>query len=128
MPSFTPLSLNDGQATPVAHTFSPVSLVGGLGAWYDRTTGVIASQPYVTAKTTRANGASGLTRQGYTVNVPLYDDATGKVIGTAAATVEYRIPANATLQQRKDVFAYVSDLTASDMVEAMVTNVEGLFA
>lgn len=128
MPSFAPLSLQDGQSTPVAQSFTPVSLVSGLGAWYNRNTGVIASQPYVTAKTTRANGSSGLTRQQFTVNVPAYDAATGKVISTAAATIEFRIPSNATLQQRKDLRAFVASLCFDDVVEAMVENVEGLFA
>lgn len=37
MPVFAALSINDGQATPVAHTFNPISNDNGIYTWRDQT-------------------------------------------------------------------------------------------
>jgi len=128
MPAFTTLTLADGQTTPVNHSFTPVALESGIAVWYDRTMGVIAAQPYVTAKLVKAKGPNGLARLQYTLNVPQYSDALGKVVATVGATLEFRIPANASLQQRKDLHAYANAFVASSFLQNMVTNVEGVYA
>lgn len=36
MPAFADITINDGQAAPVAHTFSPTSRENGLAVWHER--------------------------------------------------------------------------------------------
>lgn len=128
MPSFTTLTLADGQSTPINHTFTPVSLTGGIGVWNDRSKSVLLEQPYVTAKTSKPSNASGLLRQQFTLNVPLYSAVDGKQLNNVGATVEVRIPANSTQAQRDDIAAYVKNFAASTVFSSMVKNGEGLFA
>lgn len=128
MPSFATLTLADGQTTPVNHTFTPVSLQSGLGVWNDRSKSVLLEQPYVTAKTTKSANSTGLLRQQFTINVPLYSAVDGKQLNNVGATIEVRIPANSTQAQRDDIAAYVKNFAASTVFAAMVKNGEGLFA
>lgn len=50
MTAFAALTaINDGQATPVAHTFSPVSIdAAGIAKWVDRVGGISIGFPTVT--------------------------------------------------------------------------------
>lgn len=128
MPAFTAITLNDGQSTPVAHSFTPVSLSNGVAVWNDRAKSVQLEQPYITAKTTRGKTQAGLTRQTFTLNVPNYSVLDGKLINVCGATIELRLPSTATQAQRDDLAAYVKNFAASPMFAAMAKNVEGVFA
>lgn len=53
MPAFAAFTINDGQATPVAHTFNPVSSDNGVFVWQDQTGGVALG--YLTVTYRRQN-------------------------------------------------------------------------
>lgn len=128
MPSFSTITLADGQATPVNRVFTPVSLSEGVAVWNDRSKSVQLEQPYITAKTTRGKSQAALTRQTFTFNVPLYSAVEGKLQNTVGASIEVRLPGNATQAQRDDITAYVRNFAASAVFATMVKNMEGVFA
>lgn len=127
MPAFAALTLADGQAAPVNHTFTPVSLVENLAVWYDRSLSVQAAQPYATAKLTAAKGRSGVSRVNVTIAVPLYSDTDGKLINTVRGSIELLIPGSATQAQRDNIAAYVKNLAAHATIQSMVKGPEGIY-
>jgi len=127
MPQVTAITLADGQATPVNHTFTPSSIKDGMAVFYDRSKSVMLEQPYVTIRTNLAKNPKGISSVRATVNVPRYDSVSGKVIGYQSATIEYRLAPTDTKQDRDDLVAYVKNLTATTLLQQMAGNVESLY-
>ncbi len=47
MSAISDLVINDGEATPVAHTFEPAVVDGGYQMWEDRSTGIYQAFPKI---------------------------------------------------------------------------------
>lgn len=115
MTNMQALVLPDGQATPVNHTFSPASNgADGVARWQDRehNSGVSIGFSVATFSVREPVKAGGPTRVRMTVHVPKLD-TTGTVpvlVSTGWAQLEYLFPGNFTLQDRKDLRAYISGM------------------
>lgn len=49
MTAFANITINDGQATPVAHTFSARRIDAGIAKWQDTSSGIAVGFPTITA-------------------------------------------------------------------------------
>jgi hypothetical protein len=126
MPAFQQnLVINDGQATPVAHTFNPTTKqADGLCVWHDRVSGVAIGYPQISVKMrmpaapvsgNASDASTRLYRQDYNLAWPTME-VTSPSTGTGiqpAPTVAYihRVnsqwlsPERGTQANRKDVRA-----------------------
>lgn len=110
--NMTSISLNDGQATPVAHIFSPASNgADGIARWQDRAhnNGVSLGFSTLTFSVREPVKPGGVTRVKLTVSVPKLDTSTTvpTLIGTGVANLEFIYPGSYTLQDRKDLRAFM---------------------
>lgn len=122
MASLSSLVLNDGQATPVAHTFNrlPSTNASVLPLRDSTPTLVVAQKPgIVMTYRPSANNNDGAKRV-ITLTVPEYDSVTKKVLATARVRIEMLLPDNLTAQTLKDVAAFVKNLTAHASFQAEV--------
>lgn len=129
MPAITSFTLNDGQATPVAHTFTPAGPdKNGVVYFQDISGGIPIGYPTISydlkAPRQAANGqqssASRVYRGSVKVVVPVLES------GTSASTisgipptytkaydvtfkVEAILPERSSLQSRKDALAFLVD-------------------
>lgn len=106
------IQLNDGQTTPVAHNFSPASNgADGVARWQDRehNNGVSLGFSTLTFSVREPVKPGGVTRVKLTVSVPKLDTSTAvpTLIGTGLATLEFIYPGAYTLQDRKDLRAFM---------------------
>lgn len=137
MPAMANVVINDGQATPVAHTFAPTD----VGLWHDRSSNVPLSYLGLTAarvvpSTTVANGVH---RVKFGISVPLLEVQPNNQVNTDGyvappaiayvlrANMEFLLPVRSNLAQRKDLRAFVKNLMADAVVTALVENLESMY-
>lgn len=133
-----PLTLADGQATPVNHTFNPVNIdYLGVAKWADRSGGIALGFPVVTLSTRQPTAANRSYKVVAKVVTPVLDissPSTSTGIQPApskaydlVANIEFVLPERSTLQQRKDILAYVKNAIANSVVTAAVQDFESVF-
>jgi len=127
------IAIDDGQGTPVSHTFAPTRVGADLVEYHDKVTGVIAGYPCITLgnrKPTLANGNYKVTLR---VKLPVLETAATAASGfTPGPTVAYMltanadiiIPSRATEAERDDLLAYFKNLLADAVVDSAVVDMD----
>lgn len=119
MSAQTNLVLNDGQSTPVAKTFSQRGADMNLAVWKDITSGISIGFPAITISNKERPGSNGTYRVEARVILPVLETISGdaggylavpKVAFTMFGKVELVSPNRATVQNRKDLRAYIANL------------------
>lgn len=146
MPALAALTINDGQATPVAHTFSPVRIdAKGVATFYDRSSGIAIGFPRLTVSmkeplALNKAGASSKNR-GYrsviTIDRPTLAStsaATGTGIPPAptvshvhSVRMDFDLPEQGTLAERNDIHAYSVNALNNVTVKSVLQNLEAFF-
>lgn len=124
------IAINDGKATPVAHTFNPVQ--SSPDALYREN---LSSLPLIGQGTVilRTRAVGDLNRVKLTLQLPVLETATGanaqgytaapKVAYHSTVNVEFILPSRGTAEQRKDLRVMLSNLLLNSQV---VDNVDNL--
>lgn len=128
MTAIAALTIADGQATPVNHTFSPVNIDQvGVAKWADRSGGIALGFPTLTFSMRQpATKGSRNYRVTAKVTLPVLE-ATSPSTSTGIqpaptkaydllATLEFVLPERSTLAQRNDLIAYVKNFLANATV------------
>lgn len=148
MPSLAPLTINDGLATPVAHTFGPYRIdEKGVTTFFDRVSGVGIGFSKLTVSLrsplggVTAGSASDAKARVYkailTIDVPTLEStsaATGTGIAPAptvayvhAARIELTLPERGTLANRKDLIAYIKNALSNASVNTALETLEAFY-
>lgn len=116
------LIIKNGATTPVDKTFeAQISQNGETEAarWFERTAGVYAGFLKYSLLVRRGNGTNRSTKVVINLQQPKLD-VDGVLKHTSLAKVEFTIPDTATLDERKDLLAFVKNaLSATDFVSAV---------
>jgi len=136
MSAIAAIVINDGLATPVAHTFAPAKSDSDYSLHEDRSSGIYVGFNKLTLNLTRPSGKPGAGRNlklSIRIETPKLETlATGSSGFTPAPTVSYRpqaeitftFPERCSLQDRKDLQAYVKNLMSHQVVTDAVGNYE----
>jgi len=146
MPALANIVINDGAATPVAHTFNPNGKDGnGVNYFYDRALGVAVGFPRISidmktpsvAGPRTASSVDRVYRVKAKVVVPVLEStsaATGTGITPAptkaydvTANIEFVIPERAALADRENILAYAKNLLADSFMTSLVEDLEALY-
>lgn len=130
--------LNNGVATPVAHTFEPAGRdVNGVPQFNDKLLGVALAYPQLSLSLRRPTKTNRNYKVMGKIIVPTLEAATGvnsqgftPPAAIAYATMgvfEFVIPERSTLAERKDVLAYVKNALANALIASMVTDYVDLY-
>lgn len=131
------IAVNDGQATPVSHTFAPTSGDGNVPGvsiirYEDRSGGVKVGFPTVEVHTRVPTKTNKNHKVSFVIKNPILETLSNSTVtGIAPApTVAYEtvfrgefvLPERASEQSRKDVLAYAKNLLANAIAtDAVVT-------
>lgn len=145
MPALATLTINDGQATPVAHPFTPLSIdSGGVATFIDRTGGIplgfckldLSLRQPPDAKTGQ-NSSGRVYKATLRLFVPTLEQtsaSTSTGIQPAptkafdhVATVQFFLPERGTTQNRKDLLALITNALSDDAVETVIVDLEPFF-
>jgi hypothetical protein len=139
MAAIANIVINDGKATPVAHTFAPVtsSDPNGVALWTDRSTGVAVGFPVISLKLRAPSKGSRNFKLTSKVKLPVLNvtsPSTGSgiqplpsVAYNIEANIEFLLPEASLLADRKDFFAFVKNYMANAVWTAAVENYEEVF-
>ena len=127
MTAIAALTINDGQATPVAHTFNPVNIdQQGVAKWADRSGGIALGFPIITFSMKNPTKQSRNYRVVVKVTTPVLEQtspstATGiQPAPTKAYDLifngEFVLPERSTLAERNNILAYVKNFFANAAV------------
>lgn len=131
--------INDGQATPVSHTFAPVTIdAQGVAKWADRSGGISVGFPTLSYSLKNPTGNSKSYKLTAKVMLPVLEQtspstATGiqpapTVAYNLLANIEMVLPERSTAQDRKNLLAYVKNYLANaTVITAGVENYEAVY-
>lgn len=134
MPAISSIVINDGATTPVAHTFAPVSTDGSRAEFADRSGGIpIGYNSFMLSVRPPVKDGS-VYKTTVSIMTPVLEAATGPNAQgfTPAPTLGYSLRANieflsstrSTLQNRKDLLAYVKNCLSNALVVSAVQDFE----
>lgn len=134
MPAFGTITINDGASTPVAHTFSPVKIDGDVATWADRSGGVPSGYSTLVASNRDPSGGNGqVNREQFSVAVPVVADGSDPSVpaGTILRTLRFDgtvlIPVSSTLQERKNLLAFIKNYLGTTVVQSMIQDLEHVY-
>lgn len=133
MTAFTNITINDGQATPVAHTFTARRLDNGVAKWQDLSGGVAVGFPTIVASLREPlkNSKTPIYKASLKFTLPVLEVVNASTYNgiTPAPTKAYDVVANldimmperSTLLDRKNIQAYlVNSLNQIDIKSLIV--------
>lgn len=129
MPALGTITVNDGEATPVAHAFSPVSTDGSRARYANR----VATSPvgYETLQIEVIEPKSA--GQAYAVRITGYDPVTATVDGNdvVARYNSFELKMNfsslSSAQERKNDRVMLSNLLTNAAVVSVIENLEPVY-
>jgi hypothetical protein len=138
MSAIANIVINDGLATPVAHTFAPAKTQADMALLEDRIAGVYIGYNKLAFALKRPTGNSNIANRNLKLDLrietPKLEVVSNSTISgiAPAATVAYRpfvemsfvFPERCTLQDRKDLLAYMKNVCASAFVVDAVEKYE----
>lgn len=121
MSAFATLTLTDASAASVA--FAPQSIdATGVARWLS-SDAIFDSKKVVTMQVTLPKGKSPVSRVKQKIVVPIMDAVdTTKRVAEAYVNIEYVFPKQTSLAVRKDIRAFVSDITSEAVTTDAVEN------
>jgi len=137
MPAIGNIVINDGAATPVAHTFAPVTITGPIASFADRSGGISVGYPVISASLTAPSKTSRLYKARLKLVLPVLETISNSTMSGIApaptkaydltADMTFLMPERSTLQNRKDILALAKNLLADAVVTALVQNNETIY-
>ena len=124
--------INDGAATPVAHTFKPRAVANGIATLVE-STGVPLADKRLTLSIQRT--AQSRAKPTIKFAMPVVQDATVNgvtkptIVRTAYADITFNFDPSSSTQERKDLVAQVRNLLADDqtMAHALLVDLEDIW-
>lgn len=129
MPAIAALTINDGLATPVAHTFSPVKTDGSEAKWADRSPTIPSGFRLISHEVVGPSGNRTVHKVTLGFMMPTVATVNGvdQVVRYSSAQLVLNIHPDSLLQERKDLLAYISNTLADANMKTSVWNIEPFY-
>jgi len=130
MPSATAISLNDGQATPVAHSFVPAYVGSDKQVFEDRDVALTsAGRARLISSFSSANGSRKTNRISIRFDLPTEQtiDTVTSVAYTARFSCDIVIPEQATQAERDDLAAYIANALSATDIAGMIADLDPIY-
>ena len=129
MASFADITLADGLATPVSHTFKTKTSSGRVATWEDRVNGIPVGYNKLIVET---KDNETVRRVKLSLAVPTLEAVSGAnssgftppatVAYTHRVNLEFMLPQRGVAQNRKDILAYVKNSLANATIAAIIVD------
>lgn len=115
MPQAAALTIKDGAATPVDHTFTPGAISAGVATFFERKDTLVA-RPQMTVSNRESNGSNPTIKAELRLTQPKVVNVTdtsgntvAKVDHTDLGVVTFTFAKNSTLQERKNLRVLIAN-------------------
>lgn len=139
MTAFANITINDGQATPVAHTFTARRIDAGLAKWQDISGGIAVGFPTIRASLREPVKGSKIPSYKAVIDVvvPVLETVSNSTFSgiTPAPTKAYDciarleliMPERSVSQDRKNLRAYVANALAQADLKALIEDLNMVY-
>lgn len=129
MPAIAALTIADGQATPVNHTFSVNTTDGAKATWTDRVSGIPTGYTRFDYEVREAKQASGAHSVIISLLMPTLADIDGVMtrVRVSSASLRLNFAQDSTDAERKDLAAYATNFLNNASVKAAIPNIEPFY-
>lgn len=129
MPTASTIALDDGQVTPVSHSFEPQSITPGRSVLVDRDSNTSAGQKQLIVGLDPAKVSRKTNRVNIRFNMPVEQliDGVYEVAYTARVNCDVVIPDQMTQAQRDDLGAFVKNALANAVVNGLITDLDPMY-
>lgn len=134
MAAIAPISIADGQATPVTHVFNPITTNPPVYRENGESSVPVIGEKEIQLSLKRANGSGSVNKARVTLRVPVLETTSGSTSGGYApapkvayfmqADLVLLLPDRTTSAQRKDIRTLVQNLLADAQVVSLVESLE----
>lgn len=126
MPAASPISINDGKATPVAHVFNPVEVSGLETVFVNRASGILGAEEVLRYTVSRPKSATGAYRVVGSLTRPIVQTVNGvdTVVRQNKTNFDFNFARDSTLAERTDDTALIMNLFANSSFRGAVQNAE----
>lgn len=128
MPAIAALTINDGQTVPVSHTFSPQTSQtnDSPAVWLDRSPTIPAGYKQISLEVLPPSGNRTVHRASLGFKDPKVAtvDSVDTVVRFNSGSIVINIHPDSTLQERKDILAYMANALDEPDVVSAVLNLE----
>lgn len=126
MPAIAALTINDGAATPVAHTYNPVTTDGANAKWADRSPSIPAGFRTVSHFYEEPKGQRVVHRItiGFFQPVVATVNSVDTVVRFSSGSIQLNLAPDSTLQERKDLLATMANALGLAGFKTSVENLE----
>lgn len=130
MPANANIVINDGAATPVAHTFKPSRIDGDVALFFEDKTSLIG-RPKLTVGVRSPNGSGDAHKVQIRITQPKVittTDTSGKSVTSVdyedLGTVELMVSKRGSATERKDLRVLLSNVLINSQVASVIDNAE----
>lgn len=136
MAAIAPITINDGQATPVAHVFNPIQTADPI-TWSrngDANVPVVGQEQLLMSLKNGAKTSEAVNKARITILVPVLETPSGgsssgyvappKVAYFQQVNIEFLLPNRGTPAQRKDLRIMASNALLNAQAAALIDNLE----
>lgn len=129
MAAIAPITINDGQATPVAVTFNPENQTPGAFSFVDRTAGVAVGFRRLSISNKFATAGAQVNRARFAVEYPVTAVVNGVTTAayTLRANVDVILPVASSDAERKNLFAFLTNGLNATLVKGAVRDLDPLY-
>lgn len=129
MPAIAALSINDGQASPAAHTFAVNGTSGLLATWLEKAAGSPNGYFRLTHEVREAKSTTGAHRVIVSLNMPTVATVDGVItkVRNSSAQVVFNFAQDSTLAERKDLLAYIYNVLGNATMKPAIYDIEPTF-
>lgn len=135
MPANAQITVKDGAATPVDHTFAPTRIdANNIATFQERTSGIPVGYPTITWQLRAPNAGGQTYKLSGKLTVPKVintTDSSGKAVTsvdyTNLATVEMVVSQRSSFQERKDLRVMLSNMLVNAAISASADNLESFW-
>lgn len=134
MATLTTIAINDGQAVPVSHSFVPAAQGPGSAEWAERIASGAALWPALknevirpSLKAMKDDSKPFVVRWNVKVPVGVTVNGVTSEDHFSSASVNFYFSSKATEQERKDLFAYISNLLGTAAVKTAAIAIEPFY-
>lgn len=131
MANLADIILNDGAATPVAHTFKVKMNDGGVSRFEDRAAGIPVGYGILIVKTEETTNVRKVTLE---LRIPTLEAVAGansagftpaaQVAYTTRVKTEFFLPQRGTTAERKNILAFLSNGLSNTTIKSIITDGE----
>lgn len=139
MTAFATITINDGQAAPVAHTFTARRIDQSVAKWQDISSGIAVGFPTITASLREPvrGGKNSIYKANVKIVLPVLEVVNSSTYSgiTPAPTKAYDVIANfevlmperSTLADRKNIHAYVVNALNQVDLKSMIVDLNMVY-